>query len=107
MSITTSVQEQLAAMRAMTPGQLREQYRDLFGEESRSGNRQWLYRRQARRVEVRFRFHQLDEQLGRERRDVRLEGGLAVAELDHRFEMPAVVCLQCERYPVGLARPLG
>ena len=51
MANTTSIQEQLAVMRAMTPGQLREQYRELFGEESRSGNRQWLYRRCAWRLQ--------------------------------------------------------
>ena len=47
MANTTNIPGQLAAMRAMTPRQLREQYRELFGEESRSGNRQWLRRRCA------------------------------------------------------------
>lgn len=50
MANTTNIPGQLAAMRAMTPRQLREQYRELFGEESRSGNRQRLHRRCARRL---------------------------------------------------------
>ena len=52
MATTMLIQEQLAAMRSMTPGQLREQYRELFGEESRSGNRQWLYRRCVWRLQA-------------------------------------------------------
>ena len=52
MANTTNIPEQLAAMRMMTPAQLREQYRELFGEESRSGNRQWLYRRCAWRLQA-------------------------------------------------------
>lgn len=49
---TTGIQGQLAAMRTMTAGQLREKYRELSGEESRSGNRQWLYRRCAWRLQA-------------------------------------------------------
>ncbi|NLF30447.1 MAG: DUF2924 domain-containing protein [Planctomycetes bacterium] len=44
------LQKELAALEFMTPGQLREKYRELFGDESRSKNRQWLYRRCAWRL---------------------------------------------------------
>jgi len=47
---TTDIPVQLAALKAMTAGELREQYRELFGEQSRSGNRQRLHRRCARRL---------------------------------------------------------
>jgi len=39
-------------MRTMTAGQPRDEYRELFGEESRSGNRQWLLRRCAWRLQA-------------------------------------------------------
>ena len=44
------LQKELAALELMTPGRLRERYRELFGDESRSKNRQWLYRRCAWRL---------------------------------------------------------
>ena len=46
-----NLRKELAALERMTPGQLREKYRELFGNESRSGNRQWLYRRCAWRLQ--------------------------------------------------------
>src|SRR5258706_3815213 len=38
---------QIAALRRLPAAALREHYRELFGEESRSSNRQFLYRRVA------------------------------------------------------------
>ena len=32
-----NLRKELAALERMTPGELREKYRDLFGDESRSG----------------------------------------------------------------------
>ncbi|MCC7406892.1 MAG: DUF2924 domain-containing protein [Phycisphaeraceae bacterium] len=46
------VEQEIAALRGMTPTQLRGRYRELFGQESRSGNRQWLFRRCAWRVQM-------------------------------------------------------
>jgi hypothetical protein len=34
------VNKEIAALRRMTAGELRAKYRELFGEESRSGNKQ-------------------------------------------------------------------
>jgi len=51
MNTKMNVPRELAAMAKMTPGQLRVKYRELFGEESRSGNRQWLFRRCAWRLQ--------------------------------------------------------
>ena len=42
----------IAALRRMTAGELRGKYMELFGEESRSGNRDWLFRRCAWRVQA-------------------------------------------------------
>ena len=46
------VKRSIAELDRMTPGELRERYQELFGQESRSGNRQWLYRRCAWRIQA-------------------------------------------------------
>lgn len=46
-----NLRKELAALERMTPAELRDTYRELFGDESRSGNRQWLYRRCAWRLQ--------------------------------------------------------
>ena len=43
--------ERLAALERMSATQLRRRYAEVFGEESRSGNRQWLFRRIAWRMQ--------------------------------------------------------
>jgi len=52
MTATIDVPRELAALERMTAGGLREKYRQLFGQVSRSGNRQWLLRRCAWRVQA-------------------------------------------------------
>lgn len=49
---TTDVPQSLADMHKMTAKQLRQKYVDLFGEQSRSNNRQWLFRRCAWRLQA-------------------------------------------------------
>jgi len=44
METTVDATAELVAMAKMTAGRLRERYRELFGEEPRSWNRQWLFR---------------------------------------------------------------
>ena len=48
----TSMRRELAALERMSARQLRDKYRELFGDESRSGNRQWLCRRCAWRLQA-------------------------------------------------------
>lgn len=48
----TTVTKHLAAIEKMTASELRTKYAELFGETSRSGNRQWLARRCAWRVQA-------------------------------------------------------
>ena len=48
----TDVGKELAALEKMTTGQLRARYRALLGDEARSWNRQWLFRRCAWRVQA-------------------------------------------------------
>jgi hypothetical protein len=49
--IAQNIPAELAALKKMKAKALREKYRELFGEESRSGNRQWLFRRCAWRIQ--------------------------------------------------------
>jgi len=42
--------KEIAALRRMAAGELRGKYLELFGEKSRSGNRDWLFRRYAWRA---------------------------------------------------------
>ena len=46
------VSRQVAALEQMSVGQLRERYAEVFGEAARSGNRQWLLRRVAWRIQA-------------------------------------------------------
>jgi hypothetical protein len=47
-----SVDAQLEALTTMTVAQLRARYLEVFGEPTTSGNRQWLYRRVAWRIQA-------------------------------------------------------
>jgi hypothetical protein len=49
---TTTLREQIEALRHMTVGQLKNKYLELFGEESRSNHKQFLFRRIAWRVQA-------------------------------------------------------
>lgn len=40
-----NVAKELAELRRMTPAELRGKYREVFGEESRSGHKEWLVKR--------------------------------------------------------------
>ena len=48
----TKLREQIEGLRQMTVGQLKEQYRTLFNEESRSNHKQFLFRRVAWRIQA-------------------------------------------------------
>lgn len=46
------IENELLALKHMPPRQLRQRYADLYGEPSRSCNRQWLIRRCAWRIQA-------------------------------------------------------
>jgi xanthine/CO dehydrogenase XdhC/CoxF family maturation factor len=48
---TTNVKRQIAALERMTVSRLQQRYAEVFGETARSGNRQWLLRRVAWRIQ--------------------------------------------------------
>ena len=47
-----SIQEQIEELGRMTVNQLRDKYREVFGEESRSNHKQYLFRRIAWRIQA-------------------------------------------------------
>jgi hypothetical protein len=49
---STSLREQIEALRHMTVGQLKEKYLEVFGEASRSNHKQFLFRRIAWRIQA-------------------------------------------------------
>ena len=51
-STDASVDAQIEALADMTVTQLRARYAEVFGEQTKSGNRQWLYRRVAWRIQA-------------------------------------------------------
>src|SRR5690606_36159725 len=52
LSMKPLIEKDLAALKDMSPKQLRQQYAELYGDPSRSGNRQWLIRRCAWRIQA-------------------------------------------------------
>jgi hypothetical protein len=48
----TRIREQIESLRYMTVGQLKQQYREAFGEDSRSNHKQFLFRRVAWRIQA-------------------------------------------------------
>src|SRR5262245_41950832 len=48
----TQIREQIENLRHMTVGQLKQKYRDVFGETSRSNHKQFLFRRIAWRIQA-------------------------------------------------------
>ena len=50
--MTTNIQKELAALRRMGVAELRRRHIELFGEENHSGNRQYLFRRIAWRIQA-------------------------------------------------------
>jgi len=48
-----NIKKEVAALQRMTPAQLRERYHEVHGEPSHSGNRAWLIRRIAWRMQAR------------------------------------------------------
>jgi hypothetical protein len=49
---STALREEIEALRNMTVGQLKNRYREVFGEASRSNHKQFLFRRIAWRIQA-------------------------------------------------------
>lgn len=48
----TKIREEIEALRSLTTLQLKEKYREVFGEQSRSNHKQFLFRRIAWRIQA-------------------------------------------------------
>lgn len=51
-SVGMNIAKELAALERMTPKLLRQKYAEVFGEESRSGHKEWLTKRIAWRIQA-------------------------------------------------------
>jgi hypothetical protein len=51
-TVETAMRKQIDELSAMTVGQLRQKYQEVFGEESRSNHKQFLFRRIAWRIQA-------------------------------------------------------
>lgn len=49
--MSETIATQINALRRMTVGELRVKYREVYGEDTRSGNKDWLWKRIAWRVQ--------------------------------------------------------
>jgi hypothetical protein len=49
---TTAIREQIEALQYLTVGQLQDRYREVFGEDTRSNHKQFLFRRIAWRIQA-------------------------------------------------------
>ena len=52
MKTETEIREEIEGLRHLTTGQLKEKYREVFGEETRSNHKQFLFRRIAWRIQA-------------------------------------------------------
>jgi len=95
-NLKRNLAKELAAMSKMTAKQLRERYAELHGEASRSGNKQWLLRRCAWRLQsleeggLSERAQQRARQLARDQ-DIRVipPSGMKMDPLNHEPEVVA------------------
>lgn len=52
MKAETQIREEIEGLRNLTTTQLNEKYREVFGEDSRSNHKQFLFRRTAWRIQA-------------------------------------------------------
>ncbi len=52
MRTETEIRQEIEALRSLTTAQLKEKYREVFGEESRSNHKQFIFRRIAWRIQA-------------------------------------------------------
>ena len=75
--MNATVEAQIRGLEKLALGDLRAKYRELFGEESRSGNRQFLFRRVAWRLQA-LAEGDLSERARRRAREIANDADLRV-----------------------------
>ena len=98
-----SIATQIAQLQAMTVGQLREEYERVFGEEARSRNRTWLWRRIAWRVQE-LEYGGLSERAKRRLEELMSDAELALRTPPGRFQEARDTAVRQTRDP-RLPRP--
>jgi hypothetical protein len=63
--VGSTIEDQIAELGRMTVTELRPKYLEVFGEETRSNNKQFLYRRIAWRIQATFPVTPLPKHLSR------------------------------------------
>lgn len=85
--LVETIEQQIAVLSRMTVGQLRNRYVEVFGEESRSNNRQFLFRRIAWRIQA-LAEGGLSERARRRALEIANDADLRVRAPDKRFSDP-------------------
>jgi len=96
------MKHEIAGLEKMTVGQLQARYAEVFGEPARSGNRQWLFRRVAWRIQM-LAEGDLSERARERARDL-------VRDADLRVRPPRGAehaALAAQPQPVGQLRTLS
>jgi hypothetical protein len=85
--VDAAIEQQIAALSRMTVSQLHQKYIEVFGEESRSNNRQFLFRRIAWRMQA-IAEGGLSERARRRALEIANDADLRVRAPDKRFSDP-------------------
>jgi hypothetical protein len=102
---TGSMEQTIPALRRMTPAQLREKYLQVFGEPSRSGNKDFLFKRIAWRIQslaeggLSGRARRRAEELARDA-DIRLTVPRPRKAAAHTVTLPAPKVTAHDRLPI-------
>ena len=99
-----NVDKELAALRRMTPKQLREKYADVFGEESRSNHKAWLVKRIIWRLQANAEGD-LSERARRRALEIANDADLRLKPPAPRKETP-VVAIPIAAHPAGDRLPI-
>jgi hypothetical protein len=83
-----NIDREIAALAKMTAKQLRRRHVELFGEEARSGNRQWLFRRNAWRMQA-LREGDLSERVRRRAMELARDADLRIRPPNGPIRQPA------------------
>ena len=94
-----NVHAQVAALRGMSPAQLRDKYLEVFGEATRTGNREFLHKRLAWRIQS-----QAEGTLSERARQRAAE---LARDADIRMTMPRTPTTTPGATPRVLAAPVG
>ena len=83
-----SIVSQIEELRGMTVGELREKYRSVYGEDTRSYNKDWLWRRIAWRIQE-LKYGGLSQRAKRRAAEIANEADIRQRVPKNAFDDPA------------------